>query len=122
MLVMNSDGMNMDLAILHYEILDERPDPPTNGRTIGPSDEVPLPPDLEDWKSFGACVGVDPNIFYPTEERNQEQVERALSYCGACAVREICLDYALTNKEYGIWGGTIEKERRRILRLRRNSS
>ncbi len=119
---MNSDGMAIESAVLRSEVLDERPDWPTNGRSIGPTDAVPPPEDLEGWKSFGACSGVDPNIFYPIEERNEEKVERAKAYCGLCAVQNTCLEYALANKEYGIWGGTTTKERGRIRRQRKAQS
>jgi WhiB family redox-sensing transcriptional regulator len=34
-------------------------------------------------------------------------------------VRDICLEYALNNKEqFGIWGGTSERERRRLRKER----
>jgi WhiB family redox-sensing transcriptional regulator len=38
-------------------------------------------------------------------------------------VREACLEFALANREReGIWGGTTERERRRIHRQRRKSA
>lgn len=37
--------------------------------------------------------------------------------CGRCAVRGECLDYALAGDDrHGIWGGTSERERRRLRR------
>jgi WhiB family redox-sensing transcriptional regulator len=37
-------------------------------------------------------------------------------------VREECLDYALaTGQKFGVWGGTSERERRALRRLRRSS-
>jgi len=34
-------------------------------------------------------------------------------------VRALCLEYALNNKEqFGIWGGTSERERRRLRKER----
>ena len=34
--------------------------------------------------------------------------------CRVCLVQKECLVYALKNNEEGYWGGTTEKERRRI--------
>ncbi|HXF56825.1 MAG TPA: WhiB family transcriptional regulator [Actinomycetota bacterium] len=70
------------------------------------------PPDY--WQERAACYGLDPEIFFPTTE---EEASLALSYCAVCAVREICLAWALKNGErYGVWGGTTEQQRRRLLR------
>lgn len=45
--------------------------------------------------------------------------EEAKAVCAGCAVREQCLEFALTNGEkFGIWGGLSERERRRIRRER----
>ncbi|MEN3314529.1 MAG: WhiB family transcriptional regulator, redox-sensing transcriptional regulator, partial [Acidimicrobiaceae bacterium] len=47
----------------------------------------------------------------------------AKGICGACSVREQCLEYALANREAdGVWGGATERERRRILRQRRKTA
>jgi WhiB family redox-sensing transcriptional regulator len=38
-------------------------------------------------------------------------------------VRHACLEHALANRErVGVWGGTTERERRRIVRQRRKSA
>jgi len=72
------------------------------------------------WRQRAACRGVDPVIFYPVSE---EEAEDAKAVCGVCAVREACLEYALTNREKeGVWGGATERERRRMLRHRRRSA
>jgi len=43
----------------------------------------------------------------------------AKSLCTRCDAKGECLEFALATREkYGIWGGTTEKERRRILRRR----
>ena len=47
-------------------------------------------------------------------------VEVAKRLCVNCAVRSECLEYALRNRiDHGVWGGTSERERRRILKSRR---
>jgi WhiB family transcriptional regulator, redox-sensing transcriptional regulator len=70
------------------------------------------PPDF--WQETAACYGLDPEIFFPTTE---EEAGLALSYCGMCGVREVCLAWAIQNGErYGVWGGTTEQARRRLIR------
>lgn len=67
--------------------------------------------------AFGACRGSDPDVFFPDRG---ESLEPAKQLCGQCAVRDECLEYALDNGErFGVWGGTSERERRRIRRQRR---
>lgn len=67
-----------------------------------------------DPRQAGACVGVDPDLFFP--ERGGSTRE-AKAVCRGCDVREPCLAYALRNGEkFGIWGGTSERERRRMKR------
>ena len=70
------------------------------------------PPDH--WQERAACYGLDPEVFFPTTE---EEAGLALSYCGVCQVREVCLAWAVRNGErYGVWGGTTEQQRRRLIR------
>ena len=72
------------------------------------------------WRTRAACQGLDPAIFYPTSD---EEAGEAKSDCGACPVRQACLEYALANRERdGVWGGATERERRRIIRQRRKSA
>jgi len=67
------------------------------------------------WMRRANCLGVDPELFFP--ERGASTRE-AKAVCHGCVVRGACLDYALARSEkHGIWGGTSERERRRI-RLR----
>ena len=72
------------------------------------------------WRSKGACQGLDAEIFYP---ENEDHAEFALSVCGECAVRIACLDYALdTREQQGVWGGATARDRRKMLRQRRQSA
>lgn len=69
------------------------------------------------WQQDAACLGVDPDLFFP--ERGASTRE-AKEVCAGCQVRAGCLEYALANGEkFGIWGGLSERERRRIRRARR---
>jgi WhiB family transcriptional regulator, redox-sensing transcriptional regulator len=73
------------------------------------------------WRKRAACRGIDTAIFYPESEED-EGVE-AKAVCGVCPVHQACLEHALAHREReGIWGGTTERERRRIVRQRRKSA
>lgn len=67
------------------------------------------------WMVFGACRETDdPDMFFSP---NKEQARAALALCATCPVRTDCLEYALDARErFGIWGGTTEKQRRKLLR------
>ncbi len=72
-----------------------------------------------DWMAQGKCWDMDPAIFFPSDGTG---VQVAQGICAECPVKTRCLEYALANGiAHGIWGGTSERERRRILRHRRVS-
>ncbi len=71
----------------------------------------------EVWMKDGLCKDLDPDIFFPSDGAG---VEVARKICRKCVVKEHCLEYALDNRiDHGVWGGSSERERRRILRVRR---
>jgi WhiB family transcriptional regulator, redox-sensing transcriptional regulator len=75
-----------------------------------------LPSPSRHWRDQAACLGADPDLFFP---QRGESAEPAREICARCPVREACLDYALRNAiTHGIWGGVSERERR-ALRTRR---
>lgn len=83
----------------------------------------PSPPWMADAKCKGAETEL-PNLFY--NDQSNSEVARAKAVClgldgyPACPVKAECLSYALSRPErFGVWGGTSERERRRILRRRR---
>jgi WhiB family transcriptional regulator, redox-sensing transcriptional regulator len=70
------------------------------------------------WMFQARCRGVNPGEFFPSDGTGVETAQRV---CAACPVRAECLEYALVNRiEHGVWGGASERERRRILRRRRD--
>jgi WhiB family transcriptional regulator, redox-sensing transcriptional regulator len=75
------------------------------------------------WQREAACrgLGVEESraIFFPAPGKC---IDEARAICGACPVREQCLDFALTNGCIGVWGGTTERERSRLRQRNRTSA
>lgn len=77
-----------------------------------------------EWMDRGACVGLDPKLFFPPRG-DSDGVNNAKAVCRGCRVRLQCLDYALSFsalQDFGIWGGRSEAERVRIRKQRRLSA
>jgi WhiB family redox-sensing transcriptional regulator len=69
------------------------------------------------WMGQGNCRDHSPSTFFPSDGVG---VEVARRICATCPVQGPCLEYALRNRvDHGVWGGTSERERRRIARQRR---
>ena len=69
------------------------------------------------WMADGVCRDHPPAAFFPSDGVG---VDRARRICATCPVVDRCLEYALVNRiDHGVWGGTSERERRRILKRRR---
>jgi WhiB family transcriptional regulator, redox-sensing transcriptional regulator len=69
------------------------------------------------WMSVGLCRDLPPTTFFPHDGAG---VDRARRICAKCPVAATCLEYALENRiDHGVWGGTSERERKRILYQRR---
>ena len=72
-----------------------------------------------EWMGQGRCRDLDPAVFFPSDGIGVQAAQRI---CSECPVKGPCLEYALDNRvDHGVWGGTSERERRRILRRRRVS-
>ena len=72
------------------------------------------------WMAQGNCADKPPELFFPSDGVGVEVAKRV---CVACPVQERCLEHALRNRiDHGVWGGTSERQRRRILRARRSES
>jgi WhiB family redox-sensing transcriptional regulator len=86
------------------------------------SHEEVFPMTATTWRKLSACRGLDVEAFYPVTEDEADAAE-AKAVCAVCPVRQLCLEHALAHREReGIWGGTTERERRRIVRQRRKSA
>jgi len=95
-------------------------------------------PDRELWllvAEQGACStsGLSPDAWYPAtgsaetsakhdasatrDTSAKRQTAAALAVCGACPVRQECLELSLRNwtlGQHGVWGGTVPAERERL--------
>lgn len=80
----------------------------------------PLP--LKDmWQDHAACAGMDTNLFFRPEGEGRggrkgvvgeaDRIRSAKKICAGCPVRAECLEFAIENECYGIWGGTDTRER-----------
>lgn len=70
-----------------------------------------------EWMAEGNCRHHPPTTFFPSDGVGVEVAKRI---CATCPVNELCLEYALENRiDHGVWGGTSERQRRRILKARR---
>jgi len=65
-----------------------------------------------EWRELALCRGEDQSIFFPENDRLASG--RAKAICATCPVMAQCMDYAIAHDEVGVWGGTTQRERRRI--------
>ena len=91
-----------------------------NGRPLE-LDTAPPDPDSETaWMADGNCRLHPPATFFPSDGVG---VDRARKICKGCPVVSACLEYALDARiDHGVWGGCSERERRRILKRRRQDA
>jgi WhiB family transcriptional regulator, redox-sensing transcriptional regulator len=71
------------------------------------------------WRSAGACLSADPDLFFPISAIGlaEQQIALAKMICAKCGVKQKCLEFALTHDQiYGIWGGTTAEDRQRARR------
>lgn len=76
-----------------------------------------------EWLRSAACIGEDPELFFPvgTSGPALRETADAKRVCGRCPVTADCLEYALTEGQTsGVWGGTDEAERAGLLRTARD--
>lgn len=67
------------------------------------------------WRNAARCRTAEADELFVTGAA-QRQIR---DFCRVCPVRTECLAHALDQRiEFGVWGGTTERERRALLRLR----
>lgn len=70
------------------------------------------------WMHEGECRHHPPETFFPSDGVG---VIAAQKICGGCHVAATCLEYALVHRiDHGVWGGASERQRRRMLKKRRD--
>jgi hypothetical protein len=92
-----------------------------------------IPKDYPDFIEHGTplCAETFPDAFF-TDEKSETVVlvngkertrtwarydyeKEAKALCGECPYKARCLEFALKNHEQGIWGGTTERDRRKLI-------
>lgn len=71
---------------------------------------------MPEWTHFAACRTHSIELFFP-EKKNDPRISFAKRICSFCPVRSFCLRHALEHEEVGVWGGTTEEDRFRMLAL-----
>ncbi len=88
---------------------------------LGCRDDVLRP--IANWMEHGSCrnLAYDPDWWWPDHnDPAGGNTPLALSICGQCKVRDLCLDYALQHRErHGIWGGLLPAARAALAASRR---
>jgi WhiB family redox-sensing transcriptional regulator len=73
--------------------------------------------EITDWIDRAACKtsGLPSSYWHPDTgwSHRHPYVKAALAVCAACPVKMLCVDHALINEPYGIWGGLTEQQRER---------
>jgi WhiB family redox-sensing transcriptional regulator len=70
----------------------------------------PLPPKGSmEWQYEAACRFIDTALFAEVGKRqsrgDEARVGRAMTICRGCPVRAECLEFGVTNRESGVYGG-----------------
>lgn len=75
----------------------------------------------QEWRQRAACRLLPDDqtfIFWPGRG-DSVTLGAARTVCLSCPVAQDCLDWALTNGEHGVWGGTSDKQRKEMRNGRR---
>lgn len=74
------------------------------------------------WMARKSCAGLPVEWFMPDDEGQMKSLQQVKEVCHYCLVKQDCLDYALSlgADTVGIWGGTTQRERKRILQGHRD--
>jgi WhiB family transcriptional regulator, redox-sensing transcriptional regulator len=92
------------------------------------ANDYPLPDRSASWREQAACLGADPNLFFPSLNSGHNCNDQALAICTGCPVRTDCLTEALADEAandgslpYGTRGGMTAKQRHQLRTQRRRS-
>lgn len=70
------------------------------------------------WFASAACAAEpDPDDWHPSVGRGRPKRDLpALAVCRRCPVAADCLDWAMTHRPSGVWGGTTDAQRDAVIR------
>lgn len=68
-----------------------------------------------EWMENARCKNMGSELFM---SENQKDIKEAIAICLGCPAVKSCLEYAIANKEQGVWGGTTERQRTRLIRYK----
>lgn len=76
--------------------------------------------DPQPWMRHGACVGKNPELWFPHEGQQVESREAKRICMDECPMLARCQLYAMEQPStlYGIWGGLSQDDRRALRRKR----
>ena len=64
------------------------------------------------WSKGAAFCASDPERMFPEGYNSNYREEDATVVCTGCPYIQECLQFALENDEWGVWGGTTRHERK----------
>jgi WhiB family redox-sensing transcriptional regulator len=72
------------------------------------------------WRELAACRNAATAHYDPFFDETEKGERAAIAICRTCRVQGECLAYAVrTGQSYGVWGGTPQRELRRLIALDR---
>lgn len=63
------------------------------------------------WSKGTPPCSADPDSFFPDGYNSHYAEKRMTKFCNGCPYIAECLQFALENDEWGVWGGTTRGER-----------
>lgn len=67
-----------------------------------------------------ACAEVGGDFWFPEATEVTKELQLAKRICDSCTHKTECLEWAIDNEHYGIWGGTTPRGRSLIRRMRKS--
>lgn len=68
-----------------------------------------------EWMENARCKNMGSELFM---SESKKDIKEAIAICLGCPAIKACLEYAIANKEQGVWGGTTERQRLRLIKYK----
>ena len=65
-----------------------------------------------------ACAEIGGDLWFPEKNEDTREMRMAKQLCLSCTHKTECLEWAVKNEMFGIWGGKSAVERKNIRRMR----